>query len=142
MILETFISPNFAISFSWRKTLAVCIFGLVTLMSRCKICKSCNCFSPLTSWMKIFHITYYGTCVFYLVCRTILEARSPLLAYSITILSIFHSMYHKDFPPSSRNACLYPIMFGCCIEAKMRISFNAFSFSFIERLAIFTRFRA
>jgi hypothetical protein len=49
---------------------------------------------------------------------------------------------HKDYVASSKNASLYPIMLGCCIDASILTSFKAFYFSLLVNFPILTFFIA
>ena len=51
-------------------------------------------------------------------------------------------VYHRELECSSTKASLYPIMFGCLIDARILTSFNAFSFSLSVRFMSLTFFRA
>lgn len=50
--------------------------------------------------------------------------------------------YQRELDASSTKASLYPIILGWRMEARIRTSFRAFSFSFSDRFISFTFFRA
>jgi hypothetical protein len=66
----------------------------------------------------------------FFLCLSIAWSKSPSSAYSITM--------HKWPSLSSKNASLYPITLTLFIDARILISFKAFSFSLSERLPNFT----
>jgi len=91
------------------------------------------------TWMKRLQISGSEKLVPFFWCSTIFWKRSPLLQYSMTILTIknlnqISHEYHKELVVSSMNASLYAMMDGCLIEARILTSFNAFCFSLSERL--------
>ena len=65
-----------------------------------------------------------------------------IMLYKNKVMSVDGSTYQSELVPSSMNASWYAHMLLCLIEAKMRTSFRAFSFSLSESLPILTFFSA
>ena len=126
-ILLTFISPSKTPPFLFRKIFAA-------FRSLCTILSAWRASIPSKTYLNIYHILFsLINYLFFLACSSF-ESRSPESAISITM--------HKTCSYSSKNASLYAIIFLWLTEAKILISFSAFSLSFLLSLASFTYFIA
>lgn len=88
-------------------------------------------------------IVLFEQCIILLVVAYLLKQipRVSILHHDATEIHE-NKFYHKDWEASSMKASLYATILGCLIDARIRTSFNAFSFSLSESFCIRTFFRA
>ena len=125
--LLTFISPSFTPPLLERNMFA-------HFMSRWTILSACKASIPSKIYLNIYHILLsLMNDLSFFACSS-LESRSPESAISMTM--------QRTYSYWSKNASLYAITFLWFTDANIRISFRAFSFSFLLKLASFTFFIA